>query len=392
MGAGGQGHGRQGELTTSAGPIAMSTYSHTSQSFAWRASSFKSPADYTVELTPAERDELVAAVRARPRGTPVHELGTASFALAMLGPRLQQGYEDVRSGRGFVVLRGLPVDELDLDDFVAAVWGVGLSFGHALSQNAGGDLIGHVVDATADDATPRMYRSNLELRPHNDITAMASLACWHQSQTGGASVIVSAVTVHDALREQAPQTLEPLYRGFHHHRIGEEGPGQAPATPYRVPVFAVRRGELSCRYLRSNMVAGHKQLGVPITDEEIEAMNAFDRVATAPENRLAFFLERGEMLVMNNYTVMHARTSFTNFLQPQRKRHLVRLWLDAPGFRDVPDTFNLHEGSNGVPRQEGKRASFDFKRLYADDPVATGGVADLKVSDELARGGRKSPP
>jgi len=362
----------------------MSVLAHDSQSFAWSAASFASPADYSLELTPGERDELVAAVLARPAGLPAHALGREHFALPTLGPRLRAAYDEVRAGRGFVVLRGLPIDGLTLDDHVAAVWGVGLFFGHALSQNAGGDLIGHVVDASADDATPRMYRSNLELRPHNDITAMASLACWHKSQTGGASVIVSAVTVHDELARQAPQLLEPLYRGFHHHRIGEEAPGAAPATPYRVPVFAVCKGQLSCRYLRSNMVAGHKQLGVPFTDDEIEAMNGFDRIATAPENRLAFFLERGEMIVMNNYTVMHARTSFTNFPEPERKRHLVRLWLDAEGFRDVPESFNLHEGSNGVPPQPGKRASLDFKRLYADDPVATGGVADLKVSDALA--------
>jgi len=87
-----------------------------------------------------------------------------------------------------------------------------------------------------------MYRSNLELRPHSDITAMISLACWHKSQSGGASIIVSGVTVHDAMREQAPRLLEPLYRGYHYHRLGEEGPGEEPATPYRTPVFATATG------------------------------------------------------------------------------------------------------------------------------------------------------
>jgi len=80
---------------------------------------------------------------------------------------------------------------------------------------------------------------------------------------------------------------------------------------------------------------------------------------------------------------MHARTRFTNFPEPERRRHLVRLWLDAEGFRDVPKEFNLFK-TNGVPKQEGRRASFDFKKLYSDDPVATGGVPDLKVSDSEA--------
>lgn len=360
---------------------------HQSQSFGWNAASFKSPSDYTLTLTDQERSELMAAVRALPDVKAPQSAGAAQFAMAMLSPRLRTAYEDVRDGRGFVVLRGLPVDDVSVDEFIAAVWGVGAHFGTALSQNTSGDLIGHVVDASAEDATPRMYRSNLELRPHNDITAMISLACWHKSQTGGASVIVSAVTVHDELCKHHPEALAPLYRGFHYHQVGEEAPGEPAVTRQRVPLFAVREGQLSSRYLRSNLAAGHRALDIPLTGEEIAAMNAFDSLATAPENRLAFFLERGDMIVINNYTVLHARTSFTNFPEPERKRHLVRLWLDQPGFRNAPPQYRFHE-VNGVPRREGRSATLNFRKLYADDPVATGGVADLNVTDEMAAGTR----
>jgi hypothetical protein len=198
---------------------------------------------------------------------------------------------------------------------------------------------------------------------------------------------VSGVTVHDAIRERAPQLLEPLYRGYHYHRLGEEGPGEEPATPYRTPVFANRNGQLSCRYQRSGIAGGMRERGVPLDERDIEALNLFDQVAAAPENRLAFFLERGDMIVINNYTVMHARTRFTNFPEPERQRRLVRLWFDAEDFRDVPREFNLF-AENGIPKQEGRRATFDFKKLYSDDPVATGGVPDLKVSDGEATQGR----
>ncbi len=82
------------------------------------------------------------------------------------------------------------------------------------------------------------------------------------------------------------------------------------------------------------------------------------------------------MLVLNNYALMHARTQFKSFPEPERQRRLIRLWLDRPGFRDVPKEFNHFRG-NGVPQQEGRRANFDFKKLYADDPVATGGMPKL---------------
>jgi len=299
----------------------------------------------------------------------------AGIARVDVDSDLKAAYEEVRAGTGVVLIRGLST-EGTLEEFCAAVWDAGRQFGAALSQNAQGELIGHVVDATAEDATPRMYRSNLELRPHNDITAMIALACWRKARSGGASVLVSGVTVHDEMRRRAPELLVPLYRGYHYHRLGEEGPNEEPTTPYRVPVFSAVKDQLSCRYQRAGIAAGHRSRGVPLTDEDIAAFNLFDEIAKAPENRLAFYLERGEMMVVNNYTVMHARSQFENHPEPERQRRLVRLWLDAPGFRDVPREFNLFE-SNGVPPQSGRRASYDFSKLYADDPVASGGVPSI---------------
>lgn len=314
---------------------------HASASFAWNAASFPDRSAYCVGDSPAE---------------------------------LKQAYEEVRAGRGFVVVRGLPLKSLG--GFIAAVNEVGRHFGHTLSQNAQGELVGHVIDASGEDPTPRMYRSNLELRPHSDITGMIALACWEKAKEGGESVVVSGVTVHDEMRKRAPQLLAPLYRGYHYHRLGEQAADEEPATPYRVPVFSVRQNQLSCRYQRSGIAGGHKELGVPLSDQDIAAFNLFDEIAKAPENRLGFFLERGEMLVLNNYTLLHARTQFRNFPEPERQRRLIRLWLDRAGFRDVPKDFNHFRG-NGVPKQEGRRASFDFKKLYAEDPVATGGMPKL---------------
>ena len=299
----------------------------------------------------------------------------ASVMRVNLDSDLSRAYEEVRSGKGLVVIRGLPIGGT-LQQFIDAVWQAGKHFGHALSQNAQGELIGHVIDATKEDPTPRMYRSNLELRPHSDITAMISLACWEKAQSGGASVVVSGVTVHDEIRKRAPELLEPLYHGYHYHRLGEEAPDEEPATPYRVPVFSVIKGQLSCRYQRAGIAAGHRERVVALTGQDIAAFDLFDEIAKAPENRLSFYLERGEMMVINNYAVMHARTQFTNYPEPERQRRLIRLWLDAPGFRDVPKEFNFFK-ANGVPPQSGKRATYDFRKLYAEDPVATGGIPKI---------------
>jgi alpha-ketoglutarate-dependent taurine dioxygenase len=367
-------------------PMTHDPYAHTSQTFAWKAADFSGFSDYCVHLDDDDRAAIAVALAPWERGgreVPVAELPKDAFAGAALGAKLAEASAQVRAGRGFVILRGLPVAGIDIGGYSAAVWLLGQHFGFALSQNAQGERLTHVIDATAEDPTPRMYRSNMELRPHTDITAMISLAAWNKSASGGASVVASAVTVHDEIRRRAPELLAPLYRGYHYHRLGEGGADEAEVTEHRVPIFANRNGQLSCRYLRSGVVGGHRALGLPLAEEDLAAMNLFDEISTAPENRLAFFLERGDMMVVNNYTVMHARTRFTNFPEPERRRQLVRLWLDAEAFRDVPREFNFFR-TNGVPLQEGKRATYDFKKLYANDPVATGGVADLKVTDAEA--------
>jgi hypothetical protein len=365
----------------------MGAMEKTTDPGAWKRDSFAGVGDYAVDLTQHDREEILAALlalRTAGRMTPAHALARTDFAFGALGERLRRAYEEVRSGRGFALLRGLPVDGLTADEFIAAVWGIGTWFGSPLSQNAQGELIGHVLDATAEDATPRMYRSNLELRLHTDWTAMITLACWQQAASGGASFLTSAQTLHDEIKRRAPGLLEPLYRGFHHHRLGEEGPGEEPVTPYRIPVFARHDGQISVRYQRSGIAAAHRALGVALTETELAAMDLFDEVAKAPEHRLAFFLERGDMLVINNYAVMHARTKFVEHTEPERRRHLVRLWLDADDFRDVPREVHLF-GVNGVPPQPGRACTFDFKKLYSEDPRATGGMPDAQLGEAELR-------
>ncbi len=348
---------------------------------AWTRGSFPSYEPYTLRFDVADQAELAAALDRVERDGHVRQpetLTRADVRFGALGEKLAQACEQVRAGRGFVVLRGLPLDR-GFDAFAASVWAVGLHFGDMLSQSAQGERIGHVLDASREETTPRYFRTNIEARMHSDVTAMISLACWHKAQEGGASFVSSAVTVHDEIRRRAPHLLAPLYRGFHYHRLGEEGEGEHPVTPYRMPVFALRNGQLSCRYQRAGIVAGQRAAGQPITTADIEALDLFDEIAKAPENRLAFYLERGDMVVLNNYTLLHSRTTFKDYPEPERRRHLVRLWIDRPGFRDVPREMWLFD-VNGVPKQSGRVCTFDFKQLFGNDPAA-GGLPNMQFDE-----------
>ena len=61
------------------------------------------------------------------------------------------------------------------------------------------------------------------------------------------------------------------------------------------------------------------------------AMELFDGIAE--QLCVEFMLEPGEMLVCDNFSTLHSRTSFAD--SEERKRYLLRLWLSAPDGRPV---------------------------------------------------------
>src|SRR5690606_9298528 len=88
----------------------------------------------------AELEEIQAAVGAARRlGRSLEAIGREDFPLPTLGPVLAGPLlEEMRSGRGFIVLRGLPVDRLSDEDSALAYWGIGRHLGEPVKQNVAG--------------------------------------------------------------------------------------------------------------------------------------------------------------------------------------------------------------------------------------------------------------
>ncbi len=338
---------------------------------AWRSSDFRSAADYSLILDDADRAELVAAaerLRVPGRLKPVETLVQTDFDLPRLAPRLEAAYAQVRNGIGFVVLRGLPRAEVDLDAFTAITWGVGRWFGRAISQNAGGRLVEHVCNTSKSDATPRMYASAFELSLHNDVTAMLSLACWQPGLTGGENMLGSGLAIHEEIARLRPDLLEVLYKGFHYHRLGEEAEGAPQYSPWRMPVFSKVGEQVSVRYQRTGYLAAHHDFGLGLTEAELDAADLFEELGRDPRFRIELALGPGDMVVINNYTVMHARKAFTEGDTDETRRRLVRYWFDNDGFRNTVPELNLFAESNGIPPQPGRRCTYDFARLIREAP------------------------
>ena len=328
---------------------------------AWKVADFKTPADYTIELAATQLADIEHSIRrAKKAGLILDDLNREHFELPSLLPVINEIRHQIADGRGFVVLRRLPVEDYSKDEIGMIFWGLGTHLGHGLSQSVLGDRLGHVKDFSREDPLARAYRNKQELSPHTDSCDLVGLACLRNAKTGGVSQLTSAISVHNAMLEESPKFLESLYRGYVFHRRGEEQPGELPYTPYRVPVYSNTEGRVSARYVRTYVEAGEAAVGRPMGPDELAVLDRFEETSKRPELMLEFTLQPGEMYFINNYTILHARTAFDDGdAEEDQRRHLLRLWLDVPAMRPV----HPYIRKNGIEAVNGRTPSYDWSSL-----------------------------
>ena len=184
------------------------------------------------------------------------------------------------------------------------------------------------------------------------------------------------LAIHNEIAATRPDLLPVLYRGFPYHRRGEEAADQPCVTPYDIPVFSVTDGQMSVfmvreifnaafRDLKRAFTAGGDRGDRPVPHTPPSACNS--RPGWRPARRR----------FLNNYTVMHARSEFEDWDEPEQKRLMLRLWLDAerkqrPVVREI-HIYENKDGRSGIDYQPGRaRPGADYR---APDEVVRQPVA-----------------
>jgi Taurine catabolism dioxygenase TauD, TfdA family len=189
------------------------------------------------DLEIAEIETAVKRVRAH--GLHIAEIRREDFPLPTLGPVIDRLRAEVLDGRGFVLVRGLPVEDRPIAESATAYWGIGTYSGSARSQNAQGHLLGHVYDLgkglSATNPNLRSYATAERQNFHIDRCDVVALLCLRRAKSGGLSSIVSSMAVHNVMAQRRPDLLERLYQPFPVDRRGEVPEGKAPF--YEAPVF-----------------------------------------------------------------------------------------------------------------------------------------------------------
>jgi hypothetical protein len=322
---------------------------------AWRGEDLARSEDWIHRLSDADIAEIDAALAsARDRGLGLMDIDRAAFPLPRLGKALDAIHRELLAGRGFVLIRGLPMDRYSTEEAAMAYWGIGRYLGNPVSQNAKGHLLGHVRDLGYDvnDPNVRVYQTTERQCYHADSCDFVALLCLRGARRGGHSSLVSSVTLHNEILARRPDLLPVLFEPFRVDRRGEVPEGMKPY--FEMPVFTWHDGLLSGYYVRRYIESAQRFPDVPkLTARQIEALDLLDALADDPALHHEMEFEPGDMQVLHNHQILHDRTAFEDWAEPDRKRHLLRLWLCPPDGRPLPDCFRARWGSIEIGQRGG---------------------------------------
>jgi len=295
---------------------------------AWTGGDFRDRAKWVALLTPAEIGEIEAAARGV-AGLALADIAKANFPLPMLAARLAQWRETLRSGCGFVLLAGIPVERHG-DDMLRAMYvGLGAHLGISVSQSHRGDYLGDVID-WREDGNERPYRRGGELAMHRDPIDIVGLFCRRNAKSGGLSRIASAATIWNRFLAERPDLLPAMQDGFRLYRPAADR-GATAALSEKVPVFTRDAdGQLDCWCIPDVIGGAVEKEGEPFGPLAREALDFFNAVANRPDIYLDMDLQPGDMQFLNNRVIVHGRTDYVDWPERERKRHLFRLWLMCP--------------------------------------------------------------
>ncbi len=296
-----------------------------------------SDVDWIVPMTPAalaEIDRLCEFLEHNPLPTLQRRLD--DFELPECRKLMSKMKHILDDGVGFALLDRLPMDDYPIDSMLQVYWLLGQCIGRPVAQKWNGQMIYDVSDTGAAYAYgTRGSHTSVELNFHTDnafartLPDYVGLFCRHPAKTGGVSRFCSLYSVHARMLEQYPDELARLYQPMYFDRQKEHREGAEPVC--LAPYFSWRNGRMFARANASLVRKGYQVAGAQMDDLLAAALDAIDTVCDAEDLWFEAPLQRGQVQYLNNHEIGHYRSAFEDYDEPERKRHLYRLWHRAEG-------------------------------------------------------------
>ncbi|MFD6397532.1 TauD/TfdA family dioxygenase [Nocardia sp. NPDC060249] len=233
----------------------------------------------------------------------------------------------LNSGPGFVRLRDFPTEVLTPPEIERAYLALGSLLGIPVGQDRDGNLITHIRDERGQRGPGvRRYQTSLSQDFHSDASDLVGLLCLRPAARGGRSKIVSAHALYNQMLTRAPHLVEIMYRPMPWSRHAEPRPGEV--SHFELAPFAEIDGtpriSFIAWYIRQSQ---HHPSAPRLTDDQLAALDLAEEIANDPALQITMDFRAGDVQLLNNTTVLHARAAYTDHADPALRRHLLRLWL-----------------------------------------------------------------
>ena len=306
---------------------------------AWLGKAMALEDSWIYRLQKCDIEEINTALQyAKSTNKLIAEFSYKDFPLNNLLAVINEWAKELNDGRGFLLVKGLPTKQYTLEEIKIIYYGLSLYMGKPVSQNAAGDLIGNVRDTGADSKNPgvRLYQTREKQDFHCDGSDLVGLLCLKRSKSGGLSRIVSSSSIYNRVMETRPDLVNLLYQPMYFDRNNEQKEGEPPFFP--LPICHVINEKLRFFYIGWYIRNAQRHLAVPrLTSQQNELLELIEQTANDPEYYLDMDFEVGDIQFLNNAVILHSRTEYEDYEEPELKRHLLRLWLKATDFSTVEE-------------------------------------------------------
>ncbi|MDI9918148.1 TauD/TfdA family dioxygenase [Rhodococcus sp. IEGM 1379] len=330
---------------------------------AWRGDELVKTDEWIYHLSDAERDELESVGRRFVADDPdLRTVVAEQYPLSACSDAIAEFGSVMDSGRGFVLVRGLRTEEYG-DEVAGAIFFVmGLHLGVPMKQNEVGDLLDHVIassNKTMDDPTALPSRVRDRLPFHSDSSDVVALMCLRGAKSGGASSLVSGTTIYNEVLRRRPDLAPMLFEDWYFDWYRQDH--DAPAKVYASPIASYVDGTFSTYAGHSIIKSAQDYPEVPrLTEAQIELLDLYDEITQEPGMAIDMDFQPGDVQWLLNYAALHSRTSYDDYPEPERRRHLLRLWLKRDVDRPIVEGF----GKNAVVQgRDENRGTVNTERI-----------------------------
>ena len=252
--------------------------------------------------------------------------------LLLLKNEILEFKKKILDGFGLFIINGACLKDFSLKEKISIYTLIAEILGELIIQNIKQEKIVEIKDVGKSMQAGGRYHETKEGGSHHtdspqwkDVPDYLGLFCVHNAKKGGTNLFLSAYTIHNRILKGRKDLLNILYEKFHFDKRGEFKEGES-STVFE-PIFKFKDGKLYFRYLRNYIDAGHDIQNQPLSESQKEALTYLDNFMLEEDMIMSYDLKPDDMVFSDNHWIIHGRTAFEDFDDPNLKRLMLRTWI-----------------------------------------------------------------